>query len=113
MGTVPAAAAQIIIAIIPIVGIVTGGGVVLFYLLWRHKQNVKMIEKGMTPYGGIDLKSFSLVAGLLTAGVGFVLSVFFVLTGGATYALLGGLIPLAVGFGLLAFYMLRQNESRR
>ncbi len=113
MGPALSVAAQVLIAIIPIVGIVTGGIVVFFYLLWRHKQTVRMIEKEMEPPSNFDLTSFSLVAGLITAGVGFVLSVFFVLTDGATYSLLGGVIPLAVGLSLLAFYMLRQNESRR
>jgi hypothetical protein len=107
------AAAEVLIAIIPIVGIVAGAVIVFFYLLWRHKQNLKMIEQGQEPASAFDLKSFSLVAGLITAGVGFVLSVFFVLTDGATVSLLGGLIPLAVGLSLLAFYLLRQNESRR
>ena len=113
MESFPSAAAQVIISVIPIVGIVTGGVVIFFYLLWRHKQSIKMIESGMRPASSMDLKLFSLVAGLLTAGVGFVLSVFFVLTGGATLSLLGGLIPLAVGLSLLAYYLLRQNESRR
>ena len=113
MESIPSAAAQVLIMVIPIVGIVMGSVVVFFYLLWRHKQNMKMIEKGLRPAGAFDLLSFSLVAGLVTAGVGFILSVFFFLTDGATYALLGGLIPLAVGASLLAYYLLRHNESRQ
>jgi hypothetical protein len=113
MQTIASTAVQILIVVIPIVGIVMGSIVVFFYLLWRHKQNLRMIEKGMQPATSFDLKSFSLVAGLVTAGVGFVLSVFFVLTDGAAYSLLGGLIPLAVGLSLLAFYLLRNNETRR
>ena len=112
MESIPSAAVQILIVVIPIVAIVMGSVVVFFYLLWRHKQNLKMIEQGMQPPTSFDLKSFSLVAGLISAGVGFVLSVFFVLTDGAAYSLLGGLIPLAVGVSLLAYYLLRNNESR-
>ena len=66
MGSALSSAAQVLIAIIPIVGIVTGGIVVFFYLLWRHKQNLRMIEKGVTPSANFDVKSFSLIAGLLT-----------------------------------------------
>lgn len=110
MDPVPSAV-QILIVVIPIVAIVMGSVVVFFYLLWRHRQNIKMIEKGLQPTSSFDMKSFSLVAGLVTAGVGFVLSVFFVLTDGAAYSLLGGLIPLAVGLSLLAYYLLRNNES--
>ena len=112
MDSVPSAAVQILILVIPIVAIVMGSVVVFFYLLWRHKQNLQMIEKGMHPAGSFDMRSFSLVAGLVAAGVGFVLSVFFMLTDGAAYSLLGGLIPLAVGVSLLAYYLLRTNENR-
>lgn len=112
MEITPSAAAQVLLSVIPIAGIVMGSVVVFFYLLWRHKQNMKMIEKGMEPPRSFDLVSFSLVAGLVSAGIGFVLSVFFFLTDGASYSLLGGLIPLAVGVSLLAFYLLRNNGSR-
>ena len=44
MGSIPSAAAQVLIMVIPIVGIVMGSVVVFFYLLWRHKQNMMMIE---------------------------------------------------------------------
>ena len=36
--TAASPATQVIIAIIPIVGIVIGGVVVFFYLLWRHRE---------------------------------------------------------------------------
>jgi hypothetical protein len=101
------------LTVIPIVGIGMGGILVFFYLFWRHRQHMKMIENGMQPPQVFDLMSFSLVAGLVTSGVGLVLAVFFVLTDGSRYSLLGGLIPLAVGIGLVVFYMLRQNEPRR
>jgi hypothetical protein len=108
----PSAAAQVLLSIIPIVGIIMGSIVVFFYLFWRFKQNMRMIEKGIRPPTSFDLVSFSLVAGLVSSGIGFVLSVFFFLTDGASYTLLGGLIPLAVGVSLLAFYLLRNNGTR-
>jgi len=40
-------AAQIVIAVIPIVGIVMGAVVVFFYLLWRHRQIVRQIQAGI------------------------------------------------------------------
>jgi hypothetical protein len=113
MQSIPSAAAQILIMVIPIVGIVMGSVVVFFYLLWRHKQHTMMIEKGLVPPRNFNLPAFSLVAGLVMSSVGFVLSIFFVLTNGATYSLLGGLIPLAVGASLLLYYLLRHNEPGR
>lgn len=110
MGTVLSSAAQVLIAIIPIVGIVMGSIVVFFGLLWRYRQNVKMIEKGIAPVR-FDLRSFALLAGLVTLGVGFVLTIFLFFTDSGSYGLLGGLIPLAVGLSLLAYYMLRRNDG--
>jgi hypothetical protein len=73
---------------------------------------MKLIEQGMRPDAAFDLKSFSLIGGLVTASVGFVLSIFFVMTADGSYILLGGLIPLAVGLSLLAYYVFRQHEPR-
>ena len=55
MQSIPSAAAQILIMVIPIVGIVMGSVVVFFYLLWRHKQHTMMIEKGLVPPRNFNL----------------------------------------------------------
>lgn len=109
MGPVLSAAAQVMITVIPIVGIVAGAIVVVFFLRWRHRERMQLIERGIEP-PAVDLKSFSLFSGLIATGVGFVLSVFFVVKDGPTYSLLGGLIPFAVGLGLLGYYVLRDHE---
>ena len=101
------AAAQILIAIIPIVGIVMGSVVVFFYLLWNHRRKSLLIRQGIQPQPGFDLATFSLLAGLLNIGVGFVLTLFFLLKDGLNYGLLGGLIPLSVGISLTVFFFLR------
>lgn len=106
-------AAQVIISVIPIVGIVMGSVVVFFYLLWSHKEKKLMIERGLYEPVRIDLDAFCLLAGLLLGLVGAVLSVLFALMDGAAYSLLGGLIPLALGAGLLAFYRIRSRASAR
>lgn len=113
MGSVPSAAAQIMVTVIPIVAIVLGSAVVFFYLLWRHKQRILMIEKGMSPYQPFDILSFSLLAGLLNFGVGLVLSIFFLVKEGASYSLLGGLIPFSIGLSLLAFYRAKRANNDR
>jgi hypothetical protein len=101
------AAAQIIIAVIPIVGIVMGSVVVFFYLLWNHRRKTLLIRQGIRPEPSFDLASFSLLAGLLNIGVGVVLTVFFLVKDGIQYGLLGGLIPLSVGISLTVFFFLR------
>lgn len=97
-------AAQVIIAIIPIVGIVMGAVVVFFYLLWRHRQIVRQIESGMYKKPVFDLYLFSLLTGFLLTGTGLMLTILFLCIEGVGYTLLGGLLPLSLGVGLLAFY---------
>jgi len=102
-------AAQVIIAIIPIVGIVMGSVVIFFYLLWDHKRRTLLIQAGQYRPPVFDLFSFSLLAGLLLAAVGLALTVLLAVTIGAGFGLLGGIIPLALGTGLLAYYGMRRG----
>ena len=104
-------AAQIIVSIIPIVGIMMGAMIAFFYLLWSHREKVRLIERGLYEERKMDLDTFSLLAGLLLVSVGAVLSVLFIVMEGASYALLGGLIPLAAGISFLMFFMLRRNRD--
>ena len=105
-------AAQIIISIIPIVGIVMGSLVVFFYLLWYHRRKVLLIKSGLFEKAEFDLLSFSLLAGLLLASVGITLTVFLAFIQGANYGLLGGIIPLSIGVGLLIYYGIKKAEKR-
>ena len=104
-------AAQVIIAIIPIVGIVMGSVVIFFYLLWNHKRRILLIQAGQYKRPEFDYMTFSLLAGLLLAAVGITLTVFLIVARGVNMGLLGGLIPLACGTGLLAFYRIKRNGS--
>ena len=103
-------AAQVIISIIPIVGIVMGSVVVFFYLLWNHKRRTLLIKAGQYKRPNFDLLTFSLLAGLLLSTVGLSLTVFLSIALGVNLGLLGGIIPLAVGTGLLAYYRIRRND---
>ncbi|MFP4383355.1 MAG: hypothetical protein ACLFST_03870 [Spirochaetia bacterium] len=111
MNSVPSAAAQVLVTVIPIVGIVMGSIVIFFYLLWNYKQKVYMIQKGIEPTSTFDLDTFSLLAGLLTLGIGFVLFVFFLAVGSTGYDILGGLIPLAIGISFICFFIIRRKFS--
>jgi hypothetical protein len=104
-------AAQVIIAVIPIVGIVVGSGVVFFYLLWNYKLRALLIRSGHYDRGNFDLRSFSLLAGLLLSSVGLTLTIFFAIVQGAGYGLLGGIIPLSIGIGLLAYYGIKRVDK--
>jgi hypothetical protein len=102
-------AAQIIIALIPIVGIVMGAVVVFFYLLWNHRRKTLLISTGQWKEKEFDLLTFSLLGGLLLGAVGLCLTVFLAIVGGG-YGLLGGIIPLSSGIALLAFFFIRRFD---
>jgi hypothetical protein len=104
-------AAQVLIAIIPIAGILMGSVVIFFWLLWGHRRKTLMIRQGIKSEINFDIKTFSLLAGLLNLGVGLVLTVFFLAKEGFAYSLLGGLVPLSMGISLTVFYFLYRKIS--
>ena len=110
MGQTTSYAAQVIISIIPIVGIVMGSVVVFFYLLWNHKRRTLLIKAGQYRRPNFDLLSFSLLAGLLLSTVGLGMTIFLAIALRANFGLLGGIIPLAVGIGLLTYYGIRRSH---
>ena len=105
------AAAQILIAVIPTVGIVMGAIVIFFYLLWNHRRRTLLINVGQYKRPQFDVLSFSLLAGLLLSSVGLTLTVFLAIVAGATYGLLGGIIPLSMGVGLLVYYGIKRGDK--
>ncbi|MCL2184648.1 MAG: hypothetical protein FWB86_02170 [Treponema sp.] len=105
-------AAQVIIAIIPIVGIVMGSIVIFFYLLWNHRRKILSIKAGQYIKPEFNLLSFSLLSGLLLSSVGIALTILLSLVvREASYGLLGGIIPLSMGIGLLAFYIIKRRDK--
>lgn len=101
---VTSAAAQVIVAVIPIVGIAIAGIILFFYLLWAHHEAKLKIRTGVYQKNKFDLKTFSLLAGILLVGIGFILTLLFAIIDGFSYALLGGLLPFVIGICLLVFY---------
>ncbi len=110
MNQTSSAAAQVIVSIIPIVGIVMGALVVFFYLLWSYKKASLLIKAGQYIKNDFDLLSFSLLAGILLFCVGLTLTVFLVMFQGFGFGLMGGLIPLSIGAGLLIYYWIRRGD---
>ena len=106
------AAAQVIIAIIPIVGIVMGSVVIFFYLLWNHRRRTLLIKAGQYTRPDFNIHSFSLLSGLLLISAGVALTVLLAIVEGASYGLLGGIIPMSMGAGLLAYYIIKRSELR-
>ena len=104
-------AAQIIVTIIPIVGIIAGAVVIFTSIYLNHKQKMMMIEKGIHRKINFDLEAFSLFTGLLLLSIGLCLTIFFGVKEGVGYSLLSGIIPLSCGAGLLVYYFLHKFLS--
>ena len=110
MNQTSSAAAQIIVSVIPIVGIMMGAVVIFFYLLWSYKRTSLLIKAGLYQKNDFDLLSFSLLAGILLFCVGLTLTVFLAIFQGTGFGLMGGLIPLSIGIGLLIYYRIRHGS---
>ena len=83
-------AVQIIIAVIPIVGIVMGSVLVFFYFLWRHRQIMLQIKTNTYIRPAINIRFFCLLLGIMLTVIGCVLFGLFYLIAGIGYILLGG-----------------------
>lgn len=102
-------AAQVIISLVPIIGIVFSALVIFFSVLWKHTEIKLRISKNTYNPPVFNWKIFALLTGLCLVGVGAVISVVFFLISGISYGLLGGLIPLVLGIMLLIFNKLISN----
>jgi hypothetical protein len=109
----PSAAAQIIVTIIPIVGIIMGSMVIYFYIYYNHKQKLLMIEKGIIKKKNFDLDIFSIFTGLLLFCIGLCLSIFFIVNEGISYGLLSGIIPFSCGVSLIVYYIIRMFINKK
>lgn len=112
MQSLPSTAAQIIVTIIPIVGILAGSTVILFFLYYNHKLKTLTIEKGIGGKRGFDIDTYSLFAGIILLGVGLCLTLFFVIKEGVGYSVLGGIIPLSIGLSLIVFFIIRMYINK-
>lgn len=106
MNQITSVAAQVIISIVPIVGIAFGAVVIFFYLLWRHHETKLQIKTGTFIPKNFNFAAFSLLTGLLLTGIGLMITTVFAIIDGFSYAILGGLIPLIIGIGFLLFYFI-------
>ncbi len=104
MNQITSAAAQVIISIVPIVGISFGALILFFYILWKHHETKLQIKTGTFVPNKFNYAAFSFLTGLLLTGIGLILTAVFAIIDGFSYAILGGLLPMAIGICLLIFF---------
>jgi hypothetical protein len=109
----PSTAAQILVTIIPIVGIVTGGVLIFFFLLWAYRERRLLIEKNLYVRKELDVDTFSLFAGIVLLSIGLTLVLFFLIKEGLTYELLSGLVPFSLGVSLTLFFIIRMKMAKK
>ena len=80
-------AAQVIVSLIPIVGITFAAIVIFFGLLWKHNEIKMRISKNEYKPQVFNWKIFSLFAGLCLVGVGFAITILFFLISGRFHIL--------------------------
>ena len=96
-------AAQVLIALLPIVSVLTVGVLYFFYMLWEFRKARLLIEKGKNPTPS-RFNERLLLIGIVALCVGVGLLIYFLLKGGLSDALLGGIIPTATGVGIIIYY---------
>lgn len=57
-----------------------------------------------------NTSSFCLLAGIILAVLGIILTVFFILLEGKSYMLLLGLVPFGLGISFLTYYKVIENK---
>lgn len=96
-------AAEVLIALLPIVSVLAVGVLYFFYMLWEFRKARMLIEKGKSPPPS-RFNERLLLIGIVALCVGVGLLIYFLLKGGLSDALLGGIIPTATGVGIIIYY---------
>ena len=105
------AVAQVLIAVLPLAGIVFVSVLVILALIYDHKRRILLIEKGMQPVP-FNFNEKLLLIGIVALCVGAGLTVFFALANGISNALLGGIIPLTSGIGIIIYYAVISKKKK-
>ncbi len=103
---------EILLSILPLIGIVFGCTLLFFFMLWRYKQNKELIKNNkyqITSYQ--NLRTWCLLMGCLSSLIGFPMTILFLIMALGQFIVLGGLIPFFAGVGFLLFYFLTRSKD--
>ncbi len=105
-------AAQVIMSLFPIIGVIMATFLLFFYILWHHKQTVLLIKTGMYKPSKMDFLNICLLSGILLLVLGLALTIFFIAIERRDYTLLLGLLPFSIGLSLLIYYKLSDKTKK-
>ncbi|MBN2737103.1 MAG: hypothetical protein JXR70_08995 [Spirochaetales bacterium] len=104
-------AAQVLLALLPIISVVVIGVLTIIVVILDHKQRMVIFEKsGNLPPRKINEKI--LLIGLLSTFIGITLTVFFAIKDGFSDTLLGGILPAATGLGIICYILIITLNKR-
>lgn len=107
-------AADVLISLVPLAGVILGSTLLFFFILWQYKLRKELIRTNQyKPLLGERIRLLSLLVGLLATFVGIPMTILFLAIDGVSYPILGGLLPMASGMGLIVFHYLsgKSNEN--
>ncbi len=97
---------NIIIALIPVIGIIAGSIVIGNFVKSYFDYKKYLIENGWYKPADLNLlRQLLLLLGFVSMFTGIPLTLVFYLVNGISYSILGGLIPLFSGVGIIFFYI--------
>ncbi len=106
-------AAQVIMSLFPIIGVVMATFLLFFYILWHHKQTVMLIRQGGYAPSKLDFLNICLLSGILLSVLGIALTVFFIIIKRRDHTLLIGLLPFSIGLSLLIYYKIASKNREK
>jgi len=102
---------EIIIALIPIVGIIGGCFIFFSIFLFYYKQRVLIIKSGNYKPFKPNWNLILLLAGMMNIAVGIAITIVFIINKAYGYELLGGLIPFLVGVAIIFTYIISNKVN--
>ncbi len=104
-------AAQIILAVVPIIGVLFGAALFFSLFYFYHKQKMLMIEKEIYKPLRLNWNLIFIVSGFIFMLSGVAITVVFIINGSTGYELLGGGVTLGVGVAIILSYILSSKVS--
>ncbi|HOJ50275.1 MAG TPA: hypothetical protein PKW55_05640 [Spirochaetota bacterium] len=102
---------DIIVSLIPIVGIIGGCFVFFSIFLFYYKQRILIIQTGNYKPFKVNWNLVLILTGMVTTFVGIAITTVFIINKVYGFELLGGLIPLFTGLAIIFTYII-SNKVR-
>ncbi len=103
---------KLVIALIPVIGILSGSFVIFYFLKWYFEYKKFLINANLyQPFRIKDFRLLILLISILSIASGIPLTIVFIFVYGISLPVLGGAIPLSIGIGLFVFYIITLKKK--